>query len=62
MIFRNKDMKTDKNYLFVDDVLDTDMNPIPKEFLENIQISRRGKITSRAFNVEDGEYPRRGNG
>lgn len=56
MIFRNKDMKLDGNYLFVDDILDTDIDPIEKESLENMPIPKRGKIvigTFGAFGIKE---------
>lgn len=59
MTFRHKDMKTgNKNsYLFVDDIMRTDQNPIPKEFLERIP-PPKGKVrhgTFGTFNARDFE-------
>lgn len=44
MIFRNKDIKPEKTgYLICDDLLDTGLEPIPKELLENMPVPQRGK-------------------
>lgn len=37
------------NYLFVDDMLDINEKPIPKEHLENMPVPQRGKVISRTF-------------
>lgn len=50
MIFRNKDIKPEKSgYLICDDLLNADIEPMPKELLENMQISQRGKVISGTF-------------
>ena len=37
------------NYLFVDDMLDINEKPIPKESLENVPVPQRGKVISGTF-------------
>lgn len=37
------------NYLFVDDMLDINEKPIPKESIENMPVPQRGKVISRTF-------------
>lgn len=37
------------NYLFVDDMLDINEKPIPKELLENMQVPQRGNVISGTF-------------
>lgn len=50
MIFRNKDIKPEKSgSLICDDLLDIDLEPIPKESLENMPIPQRGKVISGTF-------------
>ncbi len=39
----------ENNYLFVDDMLDINEKPIPKELLENIPAPQRGKVISGTF-------------
>lgn len=40
---------SDNNYLFVDDILNTDIKPIPKELLEKYPIPQKGKVISGTF-------------
>lgn len=50
MIFRNKDTEPEKSgCLICDDLLDMGLEPIPKELLENMPITKRGKIISGTF-------------
>ncbi len=42
-------MEIKNNYLYVNDILDTDEKPIPKELLENMPIPQRGKVFSVTF-------------
>lgn len=50
MIFRNKYIAKNKNdYLFVGDIIDTDIETIEKEFLENKPILQRGKVIIGTF-------------
>ncbi|MCI9136671.1 MAG: hypothetical protein HFH48_03760 [Lachnospiraceae bacterium] len=50
MIFRNKDIKPEKyGYLICDDLLNADIEPMPKELLENMPIPQRGKVFSVTF-------------
>lgn len=50
MIFSNKDIKPEKSGCSIcDDLLNTDTETIPKEFLENMPVSQRGKVISRTF-------------
>lgn len=39
----------ENNYLFVDDMLDINEKPIPKESLENMPAPQRGKVISGTF-------------
>lgn len=43
--------KNKKGYLFVDDILETETKPIPKEFLEKYPIPQKGKVISGTFGV-----------
>lgn len=38
-----------RNYLLVDDMLDINKKPIPKEYLENMPIPQRGNVISGTF-------------
>lgn len=50
MIFRNKDVKPEKSgCLICDGLLDIDLEPIPKELLENMPVPQRGKVISGTF-------------
>lgn len=50
MIFRNKDTEPEKSgYLICDDLLDTGLEPIPKELLENMPTPQRGKVIGGTF-------------
>ena len=50
MIFRNKDIKPEKSgCLICDDLLNADIEPIAKEFLENMPVPQRGKVISGTF-------------
>lgn len=50
MIFRNKDIKTEKSgCLICDDFLDTGLESIPKELLENMPDPQRRKVISGTF-------------
>lgn len=50
MIFRNKDIKPEKTgCLICDDLLNIGLEPIPKEFLENMPAPQRGKVISGTF-------------
>ncbi|EOS48284.1 hypothetical protein C810_01374 [Lachnospiraceae bacterium A2] len=52
MIFRNKDIKPEKSgYLICDDLLDTGLEPIPKELLENMPAPQRGNVISGTFGM-----------
>lgn len=49
---------SDNNYLFVDDILNTDIKPIPKELLENMPVPQKGSVISgtfRTFNIREFE-------
>lgn len=63
MIFRNKDVTENRNdYLFVDDILMPDCEPIPKKVFENMP-PRKGKEISGTFgifNIKDFEKNVRG--
>lgn len=43
------------DYLFVDDMLDINEKPIPKELLENMQIPQRGKVIRGTFSTSEFE-------
>lgn len=46
------------DYLFVDDMLDINEKPIPKELLENMPMTQRGKVISgtfKTFNIKEFE-------
>lgn len=50
MIFRNKDTEPEKSgCLICDDLLNIGLEPIPKEFLENMPIPQKGKVISGTF-------------
>lgn len=50
MIFRNKDIKPEKSgCLICDDLINSDSEPIEKEYLENMKIPQRGKVISGTF-------------
>lgn len=50
MIFRNKDIEPEKSgYLICDDLLNADIEQIPKELLENMPIPQGGKVISGTF-------------
>lgn len=50
MIFRNKDIEPEKSgYLICDDLLNANIEPIPKELLENMPAPQRGKVISGTF-------------
>lgn len=52
MIFRNKDIKPEKyGYLICDDLLNADIEPMPKELLENMPVPQRGNVISRTFGM-----------
>lgn len=51
-------MEIKSEYLFVDDILETDIATIDREFLESKRISQRGKVISGtfgAFNINEFE-------
>lgn len=51
-------MNTENNYLFVDDMLDINEKPIPKELLEKYSITQKGKVISGTlgtFNIKEFE-------
>lgn len=50
MIFRNKDIESEKSgCLICDDLLNIGLEPIPKELLENMLVPQRGKAISGTF-------------
>lgn len=50
MIFRNKDIKPEKSDCSIcDDLLNIGLEPIAKEFLENMPDPQRGKVISGTF-------------
>lgn len=50
MIFRNKDIKSKKSdCLICDGLLNADIEPIPKELLESMQIPQKGSVISGTF-------------
>ncbi len=50
MIFRNKDIEPEKfGCLICDDLIDTDLEPIAKELLENMSVPQRGKVIGGTF-------------
>lgn len=56
MIFRNKDIKPEKSgCLICDDLLNTGIDPIPKELLENMPVPQRGKVISGTFSTKEFE-------
>lgn len=53
-----KGMENKSGYLFVDDIIDTDTNTIPKELFEQYPMPQRGKVLSGTFgtfNINDFE-------
>lgn len=50
MIFRNKEVKTEKSgCLICDDLLNTDTEPIAKESLENVTAPQKGNLIRGTF-------------
>lgn len=41
----------ENNYLFIDDMLDINEKPMPKELLEKYPIPQKGKVISGTFGV-----------